>query len=104
MTQRPSTLKAPIVALVRSTLLHTTAANVSLTEYRSAVFFHTPEQETIARRVTQEVQEKHFTPKEQKITTTIEAAGPWYDAEDYHQEYLFKNPSGYQCPTHRLHW
>jgi peptide-methionine (S)-S-oxide reductase len=74
------------------------------TQYRSAIFFHTPEQETIARRVTQEVQEKHFTPKEQKITTTIEEAGPWYDAEDYHQEYLFKNPSGYQCPTHKLHW
>jgi peptide-methionine (S)-S-oxide reductase len=23
--------------------------------------------------------------------------------EDYHQKYLFKNFSGYQCPTHRLH-
>lgn len=73
-------------------------------EYRSAIFFHTPEQETVARRVTQEVQGKHFTPKDQRIVTTIEAAGPWYDAEDYHQEFLFKNPSGYQCPTHRLHW
>ena len=73
-------------------------------EYRSAIFFHTPEQEAIARRVTQEVREKHFTPKDQKIVTTIEAGGPWYDAEDYHQEYLFKNPSGYQCATHRLHW
>ncbi|KAI9436815.1 peptide methionine sulfoxide reductase MsrA [Russula earlei] len=74
------------------------------TQYRSAIFFHTPEQERIARRVTQEVQEKHFTPKGQKIVTVIEAAGPWYDAENYHQDYLFKNPSGYQCPTHRLHW
>jgi peptide-methionine (S)-S-oxide reductase len=73
-------------------------------EYRSAIFFHTPEQESIARRVTQEVQEKRFTPKEQKVLTTIETAGPWYDAEDYHQEYLFKNPRGYQCPTHKLHW
>lgn len=73
-------------------------------EYRSAIFFNTPEQEAIARRVTQEVQKKHFTPKDQKIVTTIEAARTWYDAEDYHQEYLFKNPTGYQCPTHRLHW
>jgi peptide-methionine (S)-S-oxide reductase len=54
--------------------------------------------------VTQEVQEKHFTPKDQKTVTTIEGAGTWYDAEDYHQEYLFKNPTGYQCPTHKLHW
>ncbi|KAI9464090.1 peptide methionine sulfoxide reductase [Lactarius psammicola] len=74
------------------------------TQYRSAIFFNTPEQEAIARRVTEEVQEKHFTPKGQKIVTTIEAAGPWHDAEEYHQEYLFRNPSGYQCPTHKLHW
>ncbi|KAH9015590.1 peptide methionine sulfoxide reductase [Lactarius pseudohatsudake] len=74
------------------------------TQYRSAIFFNTPEQEAVARRVTEEVQEKHFTPKGQKIATTIEAAGPWYDAEEYHQEYLFRNPSGYQCPTHKLHW
>ena len=39
-----------------------------------------------------------------KIVTEILPAGQWWDAEDYHQLYLFKNPSGYQCPTHRLHW
>lgn len=92
------------------------------TEYRSAIFFNTPEQEEIAKRVTEEVQKKHFDPKGaspfwywfianlmpsdtgQKIVTEIIAAGQWWDAEDYHQEYLFKNPDGYQCPTHRLHW
>ena len=91
-------------------------------EYRSAIFYHTPEQKEIAERVTKEVQAKHFDPKGafpsshtrsvllmnavvgEKIVTDIIEAGPWYDAEDYHQEYLFKNPSGYQCPTHRLHW
>ncbi|KIL59810.1 hypothetical protein M378DRAFT_168812 [Amanita muscaria Koide BX008] len=71
------------------------------TQYRSAIFYHSPEQKAIAERVTQEVQEKHF---RQKIVTQIVEAGPWWDAEDYHQLYLFKNPSGYQCPTHRLHW
>lgn len=54
--------------------------------------------------MTAEVQAKHFDPKGKKIVTTIGPSGPWYDAEDYHQEYLFKNPSGYQCPTHRLNW
>jgi len=74
------------------------------TQYRSAIFYNTPEQHDIAKRVTEEVHKKHFEPKGKKITTQISEAGPWYDAEDYHQEYLHKNPSGYQCPTHKLHW
>ncbi|KAI0772306.1 peptide methionine sulfoxide reductase [Trametes elegans] len=74
------------------------------TQYRSAIFYHTPEQREIAQRVTEEVQKKHFDPKGLKIVTEIVPAGEWWDAEDYHQKYLFKNPSGYQCPTHRLHW
>ncbi|XP_006455952.1 hypothetical protein AGABI2DRAFT_195243 [Agaricus bisporus var. bisporus H97] len=73
-------------------------------QYRSAIFFHSPEQEATARRVTAEVQAKHFTPKGKKIVTEISSASQWWDAEDYHQLYLFKNPSGYQCSTHRLHW
>ncbi|KAJ7157629.1 peptide methionine sulfoxide reductase [Mycena crocata] len=74
------------------------------TQYRSAIFTTTPEQTAIAQRVTEQVQKKHFTPKGTKITTEIQTAGPWWDAEDYHQLYLIKNPGGYQCPTHRLHW
>ena len=58
----------------------------------------------LGRLVTDEIQAKYFDPKGAKIATRIEPAGPWYDAEDYHQEYLFNNPNGYQCPTHRLHW
>jgi len=73
-------------------------------QYRSSIFTHSPEQEAVAKRVTEEVQAKHFTPKGKKIVTEIVPAGEWWDAEDYHQLYLFKNPSGYQCPTHRLHW
>ena len=73
-------------------------------EYRSVIFYHTPEQKSVAEEVTADVQRKHFDSKGQKIVTSIEPAGKWYDAEDYHQEYLFKNPSGYQCPTHREHW
>jgi peptide-methionine (S)-S-oxide reductase len=75
-----------------------------LTEYRSAIFYNTPEQQEIAKRVTAEVQAAHFDKKGKKIVTTIEPASEWYDGEEYHQEYLFKNPSGYQCATHRLHW
>ncbi|KAJ3720878.1 peptide methionine sulfoxide reductase [Lentinula raphanica] len=74
------------------------------TQYRSAIFTNSPEQYKTALAVTEEIQQKHFTPKGEKIVTQILEAGPWYDAEDYHQLYLFKNPNGYQCATHRLHW
>ncbi|KAF8228746.1 peptide methionine sulfoxide reductase [Tricholoma matsutake] len=74
------------------------------TQYRSAIFTHSPEQQSIAKRVTEEIQAKYFTPKGKKIVTDIVEAKQWWDAEDYHQLYLFKNPDGYQCPTHRLHW
>ena len=87
----------------------TLCLNESLTsseysEYRSEIFTHSPEQFEIAKRVTEEVQARHFTPKGEKIVTKITPAGQWWDAEEYHQLYLDKNPTGYQCPTHRLHW
>jgi len=74
------------------------------TQYRSAIFYHSPEQKEVAERVTEEVQKKHISKRGKTIVTQIVAAGPWFDAEEYHQEYLFKNPSGYQCPTHKLNW
>ncbi|KAG0736439.1 hypothetical protein G6F57_009052 [Rhizopus arrhizus] len=72
------------------------------TQYRSAIFYHSDEQKSIAERVTSEVQEKHY--KGRKIVTEIVPAGKFYDAETYHQEYLDKNPNGYECPTHFLRW
>ncbi|KAF9431449.1 Peptide-methionine (S)-S-oxide reductase [Entomortierella beljakovae] len=72
------------------------------TQYRSAIFFHSPEQEQIAKKVTAEVQEKHYQGK--KIVTEIIGAGEWFDAEEYHQKYLDKNPGGYECPSHFLRW
>lgn len=74
------------------------------TQYRSAIFYNSPAQKDIAERVTEEVQKKHFDPHGTKIVTEIVEAGKWIDAEEYHQLYLFKNPSGYQCATHKLHW
>ena len=73
------------------------------TEYHSAIFTHSPEQATTAQRVMEEIQAKYFTLKGKKIVTEIIPAGTWWDAEDYHQLYLFKNPSGYQCPSRKLH-
>ena len=53
------------------------------TEYRSAIFTHSPEQATTAQRVTKEIQAKYFTPKGKKIVTEIIPAGTWWDAEDH---------------------
>jgi len=56
------------------------------TQYRSAIFFHTPEQEAIAKR------EKAVLIKEgKKIATEIVLAGPFYRAEEYHQRYHDKH-------------
>ncbi|WFD30139.1 peptide-methionine (S)-S-oxide reductase [Malassezia sp. CBS 17886] len=76
------------------------------TQYRSALFPHSPEQTKTAQRVTDEVQSKYFTPKGQRIATSITQVpeSDFHKAEDYHQEYLLNNPSGYHCPTHRLWW
>lgn len=76
------------------------------TQYRSAIFTHSAEQDEVAKKVTEEVQQKHFTPKQQKIVTQIEQrpASSFFVAEEYHQKYLENNPSGYHCPTHRLWW
>ncbi|KAI8390236.1 hypothetical protein BD560DRAFT_380344 [Blakeslea trispora] len=72
------------------------------TQYRSAIFYHSDEQKEVAEKVTAEVQEKHF--KGKQIVTELIPAGIFYDAETYHQKYLEKNPTGYECPTHFLHW
>ncbi|BGP14586.1 hypothetical protein JCM10213_001934 [Rhodosporidiobolus nylandii] len=72
------------------------------TQYRSAIFTTSDEQVEIAKKVMQEVQEAHY--PDQKIATKIEPVGKWWDAEDYHQEYLHHNPGGYECPSHLLHW
>jgi len=78
------------------------------TQYRSAVFYHTPQQKEIAEQVTQQVQEKASTDKSlytnTEIVTELVDAGEFYDAEDYHQKYLQTNPHGYECPTHYVRW
>ncbi|KAL1921665.1 uncharacterized protein VTP21DRAFT_10307 [Calcarisporiella thermophila] len=72
------------------------------TQYRSAIFYHSDQQRQVAERVTNEVQEKHY--KNKKIVTQLLPAGKFWDAEEYHQKYLEKNPNGYECPTHFLRW
>ncbi|KAI0474168.1 peptide methionine sulfoxide [Xylariaceae sp. FL0804] len=71
------------------------------TQYRSGIYFHDAEQERVARDVTRQAAEQWYGGSG-KVVTEIVPAGPWWDAEDYHQLYLDKNPWGYECPSHFL--
>jgi peptide-methionine (S)-S-oxide reductase len=53
------------------------------TQYRSAIFFHSPEQERVARETLARLQASFVNP----IVTEIVPAGPFYEAEEHHQEY-----------------
>lgn len=65
------------------------------TQYRSAIFYHDETQRQTAQRVKQEVEASGFWKR--PITTEIVPADVFYSAEDYHQDYLEKNPGGYTC-------
>jgi peptide methionine sulfoxide reductase msrA/msrB len=63
--------------------------------YRSAIFFNSPVQKRIAEKVKAEVDASGKWKK--PIVTEITPAGPWWKAEDYHQDYLQKHLGGYTC-------
>jgi peptide methionine sulfoxide reductase msrA/msrB len=65
------------------------------TQYRSAIFYENERQREIAERVKKEVDMAGRW--KSPIVTQIVPAGPFYKAEDYHQDYLVKNPGGYSC-------
>jgi len=65
------------------------------TQYRSAIYTTSPEQVTTAAAVTERYQQQLHASGYGEITTEIAPAGPFYFAEDYHQQYLIANPNGY---------
>ncbi len=66
------------------------------TQYRSAIYTLTTEQETAAKESYQRFQQAmRDAGNDHDITTEIQPAGPFYYAEDEHQQYLHKNPDGY---------
>jgi len=62
------------------------------TQYRSAVFYHNEEQKKLAEEVKQELDKSGK--YEKPIVTEITPAGPFYQAEEYHQCYLAKRGGG----------
>lgn len=65
------------------------------TQYRSCIYYYSEEQEKAARKTKIDYQHKLLDAGYGQITTEIRPAGVFYYAEDYHQQYLAKNPNGY---------
>jgi peptide-methionine (S)-S-oxide reductase len=65
------------------------------TQYRSAIYVSTPEQRRAAEESRAAYQKRLSAAGHGAITTEIAAARPFYYAEEYHQQYLAKNPQGY---------
>lgn len=66
-------------------------------QYRSAIFYLSDAQKKTAEEVKKEVNASGKWKK--PVVTEITRASKFYPAEDYHQDYLVKNPGGYTC-----HW
>jgi len=65
------------------------------TQYRSAIYTVNDDQASVAATVRDAYQERLTAKGYGQITTEIEPAGPFYMAEEYHQQYLIANPNGY---------
>lgn len=63
------------------------------TQYRSVIYYTTPEQETVARQVIAEMANVWDAP----IVTEVAPAETWYRAEDYHQDYFRQHPLQGYC-------
>ncbi|MCU0474763.1 MAG: peptide-methionine (S)-S-oxide reductase MsrA [Anaerolineae bacterium] len=76
------------------TTLNRQGADVG-TQYRSAIFYHSPAQKQLADALTAELTAQRVYPS--PIVTQIVPAETFYIAEDYHQEYFARNPQQGYC-------
>jgi peptide-methionine (S)-S-oxide reductase len=70
--------------------------------YRSAIFYTSPEQKRVATETIADVDASGLWPG--KVVTEVAAAGPFWVAEEDHQDYLQKYPNGYTCHFVRPGW
>lgn len=70
--------------------------------YRSAIFYTSDEQKRIAEETIADVEASGIWPG--KVVTELAAAGPFWQAEPEHQDYLQKYPDGYTCHFVRPNW
>ncbi len=76
------------------TTLNRQGADVG-TQYRSAIFFHSPEQEKLAKEYIRELEDGNAF--KDPIVTEVTAFEAFYEAEDYHQEYYENNRNAPYC-------
>ncbi len=65
------------------------------TQYRSAIYYHSPEQKATAEAILAELNGEQAFPR--PIVTEVTPADTFYEAEAYHQEYFAKNPGQGYC-------
>ena len=70
--------------------------------YRSAIYYTSDEQKRVAEDTIADVDASGIWPG--KVTTTVEPAGPFWEAEPEHQDYLERIPDGYTCHWVRPNW
>jgi peptide-methionine (S)-S-oxide reductase len=70
--------------------------------YRSAIFYMNGEQKRIAEDIIADVNASGLWPG--KVVTEVAAAGPFWEAEPEHQDYLERFPDGYTCHFVRPNW
>jgi peptide-methionine (S)-S-oxide reductase len=70
--------------------------------YRSAIFFTNEDQERVAHDTIADVEAAGLWPG--KVVTEVQAAGPFWEAEPEHQDYLEHYPNGYTCHFIRPNW
>jgi len=70
--------------------------------YRSAIFYTSDEQKRVAEDTIADVDASGLWPG--KVVTEVAAAGPFWQAEPEHQDYLIRYPDGYTCHYVRPGW
>jgi peptide-methionine (S)-S-oxide reductase len=70
--------------------------------YRSAIFYTTPDQKQVAEATIADVDASGLWPG--KVVTEVQPAGPFWEAEPEHQDYLERIPHGYTCHFIRPGW
>ncbi|MCH2251103.1 peptide-methionine (S)-S-oxide reductase MsrA [Cognatishimia sp.] len=72
------------------------------TSYRSAIYYVDESQKAVALDTIADVDASGLWPG--KVVTEVEPVSDFWEAEDYHQDYLVKNPRGYTCHFPRAGW
>jgi peptide-methionine (S)-S-oxide reductase len=70
--------------------------------YRSAIYYTSDEQRRVAEETIADVDASGLWPD--KVVTKVEPAGPFWEAEPEHQDYLQRYPNGYTCHYVRPNW